>query len=39
MQTHTFAIEKLATVLAGERYALGELSHQLNDLSNVIVIF
>ena len=34
----TFAIEELATVLAGEGYALWNLAHELHDLRDVVVV-
>ena len=35
---NTFAIEKLAAVLAGEGYALWNFAHEFHDLCNVVVV-
>jgi len=34
----TFSVEKIWAVFSGECQTLGELAHQLDNLSNVIVI-
>jgi hypothetical protein len=34
----TFPIEEIGTVFSGECKGLGELAHQLNNLSNVVII-
>jgi len=35
----TFPVEEIRTVFSGERKTLGEIAHQLDNLSNVVVIF
>ncbi len=38
VEASTFAIEEFATVFACKGHALGKLAHQLDDLSNVVVV-